>query len=886
MMRRTNVAAAAVAALLLLWPAAGHAQSKCDDALHEAQKSYDLGLFDDVPGQLAPCLGVRISQQLAIQVHSLLARTYLELEDLTKARSAISTVLRLDSTFDPGPAPRFAALVDQVRREEQTTQVASVSKTSESLREAPATVTVITGEEIARRGYVDLEQLLHDLPGFDVSRLNGAYYSIIYQRGYNSPSNDRDLLLIDGVEQNNLDFGSVYLSRQFPLSNIDRVEVIYGPASTMYGASAYTGVISIITKTPEAMIGEGKSYALQGHVTGGGYDARAVDMTAAGKDPSGTVTWSMTARYQKNQERDLSNLDPWDFTFKNYDFKRIMHLDPSPYTQLLCGVPSPYYACDSSGMSLTDAGQNLVRKLDADAVRNGGYSWGDSAKNWYVQGTARIANLTLGMQLWRSQEGQATGFPVPGSPSWTPKNLSVYLKYALPLGPVKLSIFSRFQQSSTERSTSDFTIMHGYDDTFLSMFSLVPPCVSFLDPVPLTCAPATPWVEDIRSGDTSSQIRTEATGVWEPNPRLSVVGGVEIAKGNIQGEEDQVSTGGPAAGFVSFPDKPPTREHSDYAAYGQGSWRATPSVKLTLAGRMTYDQLNNRPGQHGFGSLFTPRAAVVYAPPRAHYVVKAIYSEAFKDPPDRQKYGRGFTFNNAYVSNGLQPERVRNAEVNALWDPSDRTSVEGSVYQAHYTHVVGYGFDRLPDGSLNTSCLIGCEQWQNRDNIHVRGLQMTARHRIGRGDVWANYTHTESIQVDPNDFFGNPMLDAEGNRLRSLQVAGIAREHVNVGVDTPVGRRLEAGLRADYVGPRKMGPGTTLPAFLLRPAVSVPADTTLDAVLTYRELLPNTALQVSAFNLLNRQYYDPGTEPGSQVQILQAGRTIYVRLIFGLRLRK
>jgi hypothetical protein len=621
-------------------------------------------------------------------------------------------------------------------------------------------------------------------------------------------------------------------------------------------------------------------------VTGGGYDARAVDMTAAGKDPSGTVTWSMTARYQKNHERDLSNFDPWDDTFKNYDYKSIMHLPPSPIAQaLLCGTPSPYYVCDATGVSLTDAGATLVRKLDADAVRAQGYSFGDRAKNWYVQGTARIANFTLGLQLWRSEEGQATGFPIVGSPSWTPKNLAVYLKYAIPLGPLKLSIFSRFHQSSIERSTSDFTIMHGYNDTFLSMFSLVPPCQSFLDPVPLTCAPATPWVEHIQYGATSSQIRTEATAVWEPNPRLSVVGGAELAKGSIQGAQDQVSSG-PGTTYVTFPGEPPIRDHSDYAVYGQGSWRVRPSVKVTLAGRMTYDQINNRPGESGFGALFTPRAAVVYAPPRSHFVVKGIYSEAFKDPPDFQKYARGFTFSNAYVSNGLQPERVRNAEINALWDPTDRTSVEGSAYQAHYTHVVSYGFDRLPDGSLNTSCVIGCEQWQNRDTIHVRGLQMTARHRVGRGDVWLNYTRTESLQVDPNDFFGNPMKDAMGNRLRSLQVSGIAPDRVSLGIDTPIRGHLDGGLRADYVGPRKMGPGTTLPAFILRPAVSVPSDTTLDAVLTYRDLLPNTSLQLTAFNVLNRQYYDPGTEIGSQVRILQAGRTIYLRLIYGLPLRK
>ncbi len=115
------------------------------------------------------------------------------------ARREVSTILRLDSAFEPGPPARFAALVAEVRRAEQTAQVASVSKTKESLREAPATVVVITGEEIERRGYHDLEEVFHDLPGFDISRSNGEVYSTFYQRGFRSNTNDHNLLLLDSV---------------------------------------------------------------------------------------------------------------------------------------------------------------------------------------------------------------------------------------------------------------------------------------------------------------------------------------------------------------------------------------------------------------------------------------------------------------------------------------------------------------------------------------------------------------------------------------------------------------------------------------------------------------------------------------------------------------
>ena len=69
-------------------------------------------------------------------------------------------------------------------------KISSVSKTSESLLETPQTVIVITNEQIKRRGYTDLEQLFHDLPGFDISRGNGTQYSQIYQRGYRTKNTE------------------------------------------------------------------------------------------------------------------------------------------------------------------------------------------------------------------------------------------------------------------------------------------------------------------------------------------------------------------------------------------------------------------------------------------------------------------------------------------------------------------------------------------------------------------------------------------------------------------------------------------------------------------------------------------------------------------------
>jgi len=872
-----------ISALLVTWAHAINAQTSCEDAVRDAEKSYELGLFEDVLTKLSPCLATRISRPLAIQVHSLLARAYVQNDEPEKARREVSTLLRLDSTFDPGPSPRFAALVDQVRREELTTQVASVSKTSESLREAPATVLIITGEEIQRRGYLDLEQLLHDLPGFDISRLNGALYSTIYQRGYNAAANDRNLLLVDGIEQNDLGFGTVFLSRQYPLTNIDRVEVIYGPASTMYGANAYTGVISIITKAPEALVGENKGFGLTGQMTGGGYGGGSLDVSSAGHDRSGTMAWSLAGSFQKSQERDLSNFPYWDYTYRDVDYKSLMRLSGTAVERaVLCAAPSPYLRCTATGIELTDEGESLVRSLDQKVITDNKIGFNDRAKNLSLNGKLRIANLTMGLQYWRTQEGIASAYgrQYSGKTNFTVNETAVYLKYSLPIGAVKLNIFSRYQQTVRERVDPSIDILHNYSNPagFLNLWSLVAPCRAPIDPIPVGCAPAKPWVEKIHFGNFSSQFKTEINAAWEPSERLTTVSGIELTKSSTESGYDTTDIG--PGYLISLPlEKPQQIEHTDVAGFAQGSWKPRPSLKLVLAGRLTYNRIENQPGTSGFGLLFMPRAAVIYSPLRKRLVLKAVYSEAFKDPNDAQKFGTLTQFVNAYRSNGLRPEKVRNTELSAGWQASDRLSAEGSVYDARYSDVVAYGYPLQPDGTPVPGCFIGCQQWQNRDQIEVRGAQLTAQYRVAGTELWGNYTHTEPFQTNARDLFGNPLFDASGHLVDRVRVHGIASNNANAGVESVWATRWRGNVRVHWVGERPVGPGTTLPT---TPINKVDAYTTVDAALSYADLLPNMTLQLTAFNLLNKNYYDPQTEITTMPRVLQAGRTIYLRLIYRL----
>lgn len=125
-------------------------------------------------------------------------------------------------------------------------KITSATRIEEPARTAPATIYVITADEIRRLGLRDLKDVLSLVPGIDTS--DPHFFLLGGQRGFVG-SFSQSLLLIDGREINNLIAGETFISNQFRTNNIKQVEIINGPGSALYGANALGGVINIITKT-------------------------------------------------------------------------------------------------------------------------------------------------------------------------------------------------------------------------------------------------------------------------------------------------------------------------------------------------------------------------------------------------------------------------------------------------------------------------------------------------------------------------------------------------------------------------------------------------------------------------------------------------------------
>ncbi|HET9694778.1 MAG TPA: TonB-dependent receptor, partial [Steroidobacteraceae bacterium] len=132
-------------------------------------------------------------------------------------------------------------------------EVTSVSKTTEPLRAAPASIYVITQEEIVRSGATSIVEALRLAPNLLVSQYNGTYY-VAGARGLGGAQEAQNfsnklLILIDGRSVYSPLYSGVYLDVQDVLiDDIDRIEVISGPGATLWGANAMHGVINIITR--------------------------------------------------------------------------------------------------------------------------------------------------------------------------------------------------------------------------------------------------------------------------------------------------------------------------------------------------------------------------------------------------------------------------------------------------------------------------------------------------------------------------------------------------------------------------------------------------------------------------------------------------------------
>lgn len=132
----------------------------------------------------------------------------------------------------------------------EVSTVYAASRYRQKVTEAPSSVSIVTSDDIKKYGYRTLADILKSVRGFYVTY--DRNYSYLGSRGFSRPGdyNARYLVMVDGLRLNDAVYDTASIGTEFVLDVdlIDRVEVIHGPGSSLYGSNAFFGVINVITK--------------------------------------------------------------------------------------------------------------------------------------------------------------------------------------------------------------------------------------------------------------------------------------------------------------------------------------------------------------------------------------------------------------------------------------------------------------------------------------------------------------------------------------------------------------------------------------------------------------------------------------------------------------
>lgn len=832
----------------------------CSDVtLTNARKNYEIGKFGEVILSLQSCIQTGFNEKMKVEAYRLLAMTYLAIDSSSQAVLSVGYLLQINPTyeanlFDP---PAFIKMVNNMKLTGGSQIVTSVSKKAESIYETPATIVVVTQEDIEKRGYMDLVELLKDVPGFDLTMFYGSEYANIYQRGFRQNNTEKTLLLIDGIEENDLWTNWAYIDRQYPLSNIDRVEIIYGPASTMYGPNAFAGVINVITKSSVDAIKPGRNIGISANVSYGTYNTKCVDLSVSGKKRN--VSFTVSGRVYQSDEMDLSSQTYFDYDPAVYDgvnYHKLLDITSGAKQYLVDNnlpFSHPYYQLnsDSSQLTLTSLGVETAKNLDKSAynqiVNGNKVGFTNKSNEWLLNGKVKIGNFTVGFQTWRYSRGSTTQYTdtyVPGSENgfnWVPQLTYFFAKYENQIS--EKVFFSNLTSYKIHALTEE--------SRFVSLVNYARGNKKLTDLVNNT-APA--WITKY-AYEISKQLRTEFKVIYRPVSRFDLVSGLELRNSSLQGEYLFSLTSTPEDSAVILPSPKGGNEFNvwDIGAYTQGTFQTFRKLKITLGLRYDFNRVRN---SDGFGSTLSPRLAFVYSPGK--FTLKAIYSRGIMNVSNWTKYSSA---GNRIPNPALKTENIQNIEFSAGIRLNKHFQADLDIYRDYIDNVVG---------TIAVEGSPGVTQNANIGKFRITGIQANANYQYSSFSAYFNYTF-----CDPHQIY------AETGEVDN-RVGDISSHQFNIGVDKVFFDQLDINLRLNFTGNRLVGAGTTVPLN----TSSFPAVAILNGAINYgnNKLVPGLKLQVVCNNIFNTTYYDPGTKAADGVvnptEILQRDRHFVIRALY------
>jgi len=307
---------------LLFFSQVLHAQTDCQANLSIAAKALENGEFDRVrtaANRVADNEACeRQSKVFALRLVSL---SYIAEDELEEAQNIVRRILAIKKSFQPDPLDPllFKEIILEVKEEMAYAigQVVSVaSKKAEPIQDAPGMITAYSNKDIEAYGYYTLSDLANLTPGYSSHTQYGEHVFTTRGQKAGSFDNNKHLLLIDGIPMNHTRANKALIEEELPLLFADRVEFLRGPASALYGISAFYGVVNVVPKTLSE-----DGTLIESKVSAGTRDHEKRTMFNLTHRFSGGQLNLSAGYYEKDASMDFAGVEP-DSNYLFWDDKR------------------------------------------------------------------------------------------------------------------------------------------------------------------------------------------------------------------------------------------------------------------------------------------------------------------------------------------------------------------------------------------------------------------------------------------------------------------------------------------------------------------------------------------------------------------------------------
>lgn len=224
-------------------------------------------------------------------------------------------------------------------------EVESATKSSISIQKAPSVVRVFTKEDIQIYGFLTIKDILDQIPGTQIQEYR-AGHQLTWFRGVQARYNNKVLLLIDGVPMRDSYYGNFLIDDAVPIETIEKVEILNGPGSVLYGANGFAGVISITTKSEgnsiKAEAGSYNQFGVNGEIDSKGLYANVDFHQTDGFDPAlnsdgnvrkhdqSATNFGAFTKYTNENFTAVASFSNYDYSYKYRSAKKDYRFNRSP----------------------------------------------------------------------------------------------------------------------------------------------------------------------------------------------------------------------------------------------------------------------------------------------------------------------------------------------------------------------------------------------------------------------------------------------------------------------------------------------------------------------------------------------------------------------------